>query len=340
MSRIYIKVFKELKFLKTKMNIAILGAGGLGKSAARIIEHKKEVKIVATCDKRGYIVDEKGIKPKKIYSLNKDDSVAVIGNSSNDTIKEIIKAGKLIDGILITLPNLPNKFIPSVAKRFLENGYEGAFSDPLKRTQAMKIMFGTDKLFKKHKSSYITGTGATPGLVTAAAVLASQSFIKVNKVDIFWGVGIDNWEEYKGTIREDIAHLPGYTIEKAKAMSDGEVEALLDKTNGRLEFRNMEHADDILLQKVGVVDKLSQVTVGGVMDTRHAKKPVTTTMTLTGKTFDGKISSHKFMLGDETTMAANVLGPALGYLKRAIWLRENKIYGVFGSTEFMPMVVR
>lgn len=322
------------------IKIAILGAGGIGKSAARIIEKKKEVSIVATCDKSGYAIDEKGIKPKKIYSLKKNESVALIGSKSNDTIGEIIKAGKLIDGALITLPNLPNEFIPSVAKRFLKNGYRGAFSDPLKRTQAMRIMFGMDNFFRKFKCTYLTGTGATPGLLTAAAVLAAQSFTKVDKVNIFWGVGIANWKEYRGTIREDIAHLPGYSIKKAKAMADKEVERLLDKTKGILKFRNMEHADDILLQKAGVIDRLDQVSVGGVMDTRHAKKPVTTTMTLTGKTFDGTTSSHKFVLGDETTMASNVLGPALGYLKRAIWLREHKIYGVFGSTEFMPMVVK
>ncbi len=322
------------------MDIAILGAGGIGKSAARIIEKKKEVRIIAACDKRGYAVDEKGIKPKRIYSLGKNESVSSIGEKSDDSIGEIIKISKGIEGILITLPNLPNEFIPSVAKRFLKEGYQGAFSDPLKRTQAMKIMFGMNNFFERNKSAYITGTGATPGLLTAVAVLASQSFTKVDKVDIFWGVGIANWEEYKGTIREDIAHLPGYTVEKAKSMTDKEIETLLDKTNGRLEFSNMEHADDILLKRAGVVDKLSQVSVGGVMDTRRAKKPVTTTMTLTGKTFDGKISSHKFMLGDETTMAANVLGPAIGYLKRAIWLKEHKIYGVFGSTEFMPMAVK
>lgn len=322
------------------MNIAILGAGGIGKSAASIIEKKNEVRIVATCDKSGYAIDEKGITPKKIFSLGKNESVASIGNRSNDTIGEIIKASKLIDGILITLPNLPNEFIPSVARRFLNKGYEGAFSDPLKRTQAMSMMFSMGNFFKKCKCTYLTGTGATPGLLTAAAVLAAQSFIKVKKVDIFWGVGIANWEEYKGTIREDIAHLPGYNIKKAKAMTDKDVEALLGKTNGVLRFKNMEHADNILLRRAGVVDKLSQVSVGGVMDTRHAKKPVTTTMTLTGKTFDGRTSSHKFMLGDETTMASNVLGSALGYLKRAIWLREHKIYGVFGSTEFMPMIVR
>jgi len=318
------------------MKIAILGAGGLGKSAARMIEQIKEVEIIAACDKKGYIIDENGIDPKKIYSLDKE----FIGNGSDDTIGEIIKASKFIEGILITLPNLPNEFIPSVGKRFLDGGYEGAFSDPLKRTQAMKIMFEMDDFFKEHKSTYLTGTGATPGLLSAAAVLASQSFVKVDNVDIFWGVGIENWEDYKGTIREDIAHLPGYTVEKAKNMTDEEIEELLNKTDGKLEFKDMEHADDILLKKVGVVDNLDQVKVGGIMDTRNSKKPVTTTMTLTGKTFDGKTSSHKFILGDETTMAANVLGPALGYLKRAIWLKQNKIYGVFGSTEFMPMVVR
>lgn len=204
----------------------------------------------------------------------------------------------------------------------------------------MKIMFDMDDFFKEHKSTYLTGTGATPGLLSAAAVLASQSFVEVDKVDIRWGVGIANWEEYKGTIREDIAHLPGYSVEMAKSMTDSEIEDLLNKTDGVLEFKNMEHADDILLEKAGVVDNRNKVSVGGVMDTRHAKKPVTTTMTLTGKTFDNKKSSHKFVLGDETSMAANVLGPSLGYLKRAIWLKKKGIYGVFGSTEFMPLVVK
>src|SRR3989338_11522084 len=102
----------------------------------------------------------------------------------------------------------------------------------------------------------------------------------------------------------------------------------------------MEHADDLLLQRVGVVGALAQVEVGGVMDPRHPKKPVSTTMTLTGLTIDGKRSSHRFILGDETTMAANVIGPALGYLKRGLWLKAHGLFGVFGCTEFLPSVVR
>jgi len=82
------------------------------------------------------------------------------------------------------------------------------------------------------------------------------------------------------------------------------------------------------------------VSVGGIMDTRHPTKPVSTTMTLTGTTFEGKRSSHTFILGDETTMAANVIGPALGYLKRGLWLKSHGIFGVFGSADVLPLVVR
>jgi hypothetical protein len=39
-------------------------------------------------------------------------------------------------------------------------------------------------------------------------------------------------------------------------------------------------------------------------------------------------------------MAANVIGPALGYLKRALWLKEHGLHGVFGSTEHMPMIAK
>ena len=248
-------------------------------------------------------------------------------------------AGSL-DAVLVALPNLPNEFIPGVIERFANANRSLAFVDVLKRTRAVEQMFALDPLVRDARSVVLTGCGATPGLLAAAAVLAAQSFIEVERVDIWWGVGIANWDAYKATIREDIAHLPGYTVEQAKAMTDAEVEALLERTDGVLTLRGMEHADDLLLQRVGVVDHLGQVEVGGVMDTRHPKKPVSTTMTLTGITFEGQRSSHKFLLGDETTMAANVIGPALGYLKRGLWLKQRGLFGVFGCTEFLPMVVR
>lgn len=313
-----------------KMQIAVLGAGGLGRACVDLVSKKKEMKIVAICDSHGYLYSRKGITLRDLNRLK----------PSGDSIGKIIELKDKIDGIFVALPNMPNEFIPSVVKRFMKARYSGVFTCALKRTKAIRLMMELDALVKKNRSVYIAGCGATPGLLSAAAVLAAQSFTKVEDVNIWWGVGISNWDAYRGTIREDIAHLPGYTVNRAKRMKDDEIERLLDKTDGKLVLRKMEHADDILLKNVGVVDSLKKVSVGGVMDTRHARKPVSTTMTLTGTTFEGKRSSHRFILGDETSMAANVIGPALGYLKRALWLKDHKIYGVFGSTEFMPMVVR
>lgn len=325
-----------------KMRIAVLGAGGLGKAAAQIISVKEEMSLAAICDSRGFAYCPDGLVVESIVKLDPKETVGGIvdGKKTNDGIGEVIALGNKIDGVFVALPNLPNEFIPGVAKRFLKSNFSGVFSDALKRTRAVELMFELDEEFKKNQSVYLVGCGATPGLLTAAAVIAAQSFVKVESVDIWWGVGIANWDAYKATIREDIGYLPGFSVEKAKTMTDVEVEELLDQTEGKLVLHEMEHADDILLQRVGVVESREQVKVGGVMDTRHAKKPVTTTMTLTGITYEGKRSQHKFMLGDETTMAANVIGPALGYLKRAQWLKAHGLYGMFGSTEFMPMVVQ
>lgn len=322
------------------MRVGILGAGGVGRTAARIIEMKEGMQLVAICDRRGFAFSRQGLSAQEIEQLKPEDTVAKIkgGQVCDDPIREIISRGADIDGIFVTLPNIPNDFIPEVIKRFIQAEFKGVFVDCLKRTSAMELVFTLDEEIKKIGSTYLTGCGATPGLLTAAAVLAAQSFVKVEHIDIHWGAGIDNWKQYKATIREDIAHLPDFTVEKARALTDEEVEELLDARDGKLELRQMEHADDLMLERAGVVASRTQVTVGGVMDTRSSKKPVSTTMTLTGITFDGQRSSHRFILGDETTMAANVIGPALGYLKKAAWLNEKGIYGVYGSCEFMPAI--
>jgi len=316
------------------IRVAVLGAGGLGKAAAKIIGLKRELRLVGICDSTGTAFDPDGLDCAAIAdgALDLTDAADPIGG--------ILELADRVDGILIALPNLPNEFIPGVVERFAKASRGLVFVDVLKRTAAVQQMFELDAAVRRAESVVLTGCGATPGLLSTAAVLAAQSFIQVERVDIWWGVGIANWEVYKATIREDIAHVPGYSVERAKAMTDQEVNAFLDKTNGLLELHHMEHADDLLLQRAGVVDELDQVEVGGVMDTRHPKKPVSTTMTLTGITHEGKRASHRFILGDDTTMACNVIGPALGYLKRGLWLRDRRIFGVFGSTEFLPMVVR
>ncbi|MBI2173911.1 MAG: saccharopine dehydrogenase-like oxidoreductase [Candidatus Omnitrophica bacterium] len=343
------------------IRVAVLGAGGLGKAAAQIIGMKRELQLSAICDSHGVVVSSEGLCAQTFANLSgdlvegfraaeadgqvsKNGGVRTVTEAEafhcSNPIGEILERAKNLDAILIALPNLPNEFIPDVIRRFAQETESLVFVDVLKRTRAVELLFELDPLVRQAQSVVLTGCGATPGLLTAAAVLAAQSFIEVEQINIWWGVGISNWDAYKATIREDIAHLPGYGVERAKAMTDAEIEALLNQTQGLLELRHMEHADDVLLRRVGVVDSVDQVEVGGVMDTRHPKKPVSTTMTLTGRTFEGKRSSHQFVLGDETTMAANVIGPALGYLKRGLWLKSRGLFGVFGSTEFLPMIVR
>ena len=209
----------------------------------------------------------------------------------------------------------------------------------LNRTSAVEQLLELKTLFAQGGITYLTGCGATPGLLTAAAAIAAQSYAEIHQVKITFGVGIANWEAYRATIREDIAHLPGFNVEKAKAMTDEEVEAFLDQTNGILTLENMEHADDIMLELAGICDR-SQVTVGGVVDTRNPKKPLSTNVKVTGRTFEGKISTHTFTLGDETSMAANVCGPAFGYLKAGINLHHKGIYGLLTAAEVMPLFVK
>ena len=345
------------------IRVAVLGAGGLGRAACRIIGMKGELRLVAICDSKGLLVSPEGLECARLASGSGDlvssyratqeaasnggeargggvATAALIAKHCDDPLGELVDLAHEVDAFLVTLPNMPNAFIPGVVERFVQANQGVVFVDVLKRTAAVEQMFALDDVVKAAQGVVLTGCGATPGLLTAAAVLAAQSFIEVERVDVWWGVGIANWDAYKATIREDIAHVPGYSVERAKAMTDADVEAFLAKTNGLLELHQMEHADDVLLERVGVVQSREQVEVGGVMDTRHPKKPVSTTLTVTGLTFDGKRASHRFILGDETSMAANVIGPALGYLKRGVWLKDHGIFGVFGSTEFLPMVVR
>lgn len=335
---------------ETASRIAILGAGGLGKVAARIIGMKQNLRLVAVCDSQHVLCQPRGLETLAIADhagaltdqavVSRQPADGLVAEQTDDPIGRLIALADEVDGVLVALPNLPNEFIPGVIERFVRARRGLVFVDMLKRTAAVQQLLALDGLVREAASVVVTGCGATPGLLTAAAVLAAQSFIQVERVDIWWGVGIANWNAYKATIREDIAHLPGYSVERAKAMTDAEVEALLARTDGVLELHEMEHADDVLLQRAGVVESLDQVTVGGVMDTRHSKKPVSTTMSLTGITFEGKRATHRLVLGDETSMAANVIGPALGYLQRGLWLKARGLFGVFGSTEFLPMVVR
>ena len=327
---------------KSLIKVGVLGFGGLGQAAARILAPKQELLWVAAADRQGYAYDDKGLDPDGcINAYRQQGSLGYLksqGTLSNHSIQDLIEHTS-VDGFFLALPNLPNTFMADVAKQFIQSGWRGVLVDALKRTSAVEQLLALQGELAQAGITYLTGCGATPGLLTAAAAVAAQSYAEIHSVNITFGVGIANWEAYRATIREDIAHMPGYDVEKARGMSDEEVEALLDQTDGIIKLENMEHADDIMLELAGICPR-DRVTVGGIVDTRNPKKPLSTNVQVTGRTFEGKISTHTFTLGDETSMAANVCGPAFGYLKAGMSLHRRGIHGLFTAAEVMPKFVR
>jgi hypothetical protein len=251
-------------------------------------------------------------------------------------IDDIIAEGDAIDAVLIALPNFEHDFIPSVADRFAEADYSGVLVDVLKRSRVIDMLDDRTDTFEETGITFVCGAGATPGFLTGAAAIAAQSFVEIDEVEIWWGVGLKSgYEDNRGTVREDIAHLDGYTIDEAREMSDGEIETVIDEHDGVIEFNDMEHADDVLLERAGICDA-EDVTVGGILDVTSDEKPTTTTVRVTGTTFDGETGTNTFQLDDATSMEANVNGPALGYLKAGVRRNRAGEYGVFGPADLMP----
>jgi hypothetical protein len=324
------------------MQVGVLGFGGLGQAAARMLVPKQEMKWVAAADQKGYAQSGSGLNWEECVAAYQQGSLGYLepgGTLSNSSIQDLIQQASHVEGYFLALPNLPNTFMAEVARQFIESGWRGVLVDAIKRTSAVEQLLHLSDDLQAAGITYLTGCGATPGLLTAAAAIAAQSYAEIHQVKITFGVGIANWEAYRATIREDIAHLPGYDTESARQMTDAEVESLLDQTNGLLTLEDMEHADDIMLELAGICSR-DRVTVGGVVDTRSPQKPLSTNVKITGRTFEGKISTHTFTLGDETSMAANVCGPAFGYLKAGISLHRRDIHGLLTAAEVMPQFVR
>ena len=133
------------------LNIAVFGAGGLGKSMARLISVKRDMKLVCILDSNGYAFDLKGID----YSLIENAKGAIgnipgIGTKSTNSIDEVLSKHALnINAIFVALPNLPNSFIPEVAEKIALSNFEGVIVDALKRTSALELLSKHDDLFKQ-----------------------------------------------------------------------------------------------------------------------------------------------------------------------------------------------
>jgi hypothetical protein len=306
------------------IRLAVLGFGGLGKGMACVAPLRHDFQLVAVADSTGYAFNSQGLQwdPKQ-QVLSQEIT------PDSDSIITLLKAhADEIDAVFMALPNLPVEFFAETVTRiYQETQFKGVFVDALKRTEAVERLLPLNDALQQRNILYITGAGATPGFLTTIAAVAAQSFVEVLDVNIHFGVGVANWEVYKATIREDFIHLEGFDAKMVACMSDDEIAAELEARSGLLKLENMEHADDVILEMAGVCSR-DKVSVGGLVDTRNAKKPVSTTVTVTGKTASGAVGSHQFIVSDEATMVDNVCGPALGFLLRGMELKQRGFAGV------------
>ncbi|WP_435101101.1 transcriptional regulator [Halarchaeum sp. P4] len=356
------------------VSFAVLGTGGIGRQTLEVSTHKEGLTPVAACDRNGVAFDPDGLDVKELLEAtegniagdgtghtdeaeasNVDDAVepdggtavkqhgegagvvaSAQGEPTETPIDDVIELDEHVDAVVMALPNLEHDFIPRLAERFAAADFEGVLVDVLKRSRVIGMLKEREEELVESGITFVCGAGATPGFLTGAAALAAQSFVEVEEVEIWWGVGLKSgYEDNRGTVREDIAHLDGYDIEAARELSEEEIGEIIDEHDGVIEFNDMEHADDVLLEHAGICDA-EDVHVGGILDVRHDEKPTTTTVRVTGRTFDGERGTNTFQLDDDTSMAANVNGPALGYLQAGIRRNCVEDYGVFGPAELMP----
>src|SRR3989338_4260641 len=156
------------QLLPDPIRIAVLGSGGLGKAAARIIGMKRELRLCAMCDSHGFISSRDGIKSELLATSSSDlvrDFKEAMSQESGsgadvcvetivearhceDPIGELIRISDQLDGVVVALPNLPNEFIPGVIGRFARANSSTVFVDVLKRTRAVELMFELDPIVK------------------------------------------------------------------------------------------------------------------------------------------------------------------------------------------------
>jgi saccharopine dehydrogenase-like NADP-dependent oxidoreductase len=111
------------------------------------------------------------------------------GILTSRSIQELIAQASSVDGYFLALPNLPNTFIASVAQMFIKSGWRGVLVDAIKRTSAVEQLLALQEELAEAGITYLTGCGATPGLLTAGAAIAAQSYAEVHQVRITFGVG-------------------------------------------------------------------------------------------------------------------------------------------------------
>ena len=100
------------------LRIGVLGFGGLGQAAAKVLSGKREMLLVAVADQKGYAYSTVGLNTNfVITTYQQQGSVGYLnsyGNLSNHSIQDLIANASGVDAYFLALPNLPNDFILKV----------------------------------------------------------------------------------------------------------------------------------------------------------------------------------------------------------------------------------
>ena len=108
------------------MRVGILGFGGLGQAATRVLAGKREMQWVAAADKEGYAYHAAGLDPDRcIAAYRAQGSLGYLdpeGVLSQQSIQDLLEQCQGVDGFFLALPNLPNDFMASVTRQFIASG--------------------------------------------------------------------------------------------------------------------------------------------------------------------------------------------------------------------------
>ncbi len=109
------------------IKVGVLGFGGLGQAAARILAPKGEMTWVAAADRQGYAYNDSGLDPNvAIKTYHDRGSIGYLdtnGTLSENSISDLV-TNHSVDGYFLALPNLTNTFMAYVAKQFIESGWQ------------------------------------------------------------------------------------------------------------------------------------------------------------------------------------------------------------------------
>jgi hypothetical protein len=315
------------------IRVAVIGLGHLGSTMGKLLPYRDDFLWVAAADETGFLYNPSGL------SMRFDESLGPSLTPHSDAALELVKQyGHEIDAIFLALPNTPINFYANMMRRILcETGFEGVIVDALKRSESIERLLNLDEDFRNRKLLYVTGTGMVPGLLTNIASIAALTFIEVLDINIHLGIQTPHNENAFDTSGPYI-HVEGYEAKRLATLSAEEMALELENDDHLMSYSNREYADDIILELSGVCPR-DRIRVSGLLlnNTEHS---IPSTVTITGRTMTGTVTSHRLTLSSATNMVENACGSALGFMLRGIELYQRSFVGLMTSSDILPRFSR